>query len=348
MKRYGWMVVLAGLAILLGVWLAVRSPDKQQKGQDIDLEKGLQNIPLIEQPEPLPVESFGTIAASTLEEPVQSATASLEVFDVTSSEEGQVPRKTLRRGAYQILGSVISIAQAPVDGATVVCRERGPGFFRTPQEWTVTTDNGGEFAFYFRSPGRFELDVWKSGYTRGGAQVELTIPGPEVAKVILRPGNVIQGTVKENFTGQLLAGANVWASAQLRIYAQDEMRPQFGISTQTASDGSYLIEGLQPDQVYTLVASDGFHSPEVRRGVKPGGVPVDFLLNPGAQVSGRVIWEGDQSPVEGAQVGMGFGLRPSGRGGARRSRGSPRGPGGSRESRRSTGGGDFKDFLPFG
>jgi hypothetical protein len=92
----------------------------------------------------------------------------------------------------------------------------------------------------------------------------------------------------------------------MEIYSSDEMRAQRRIEARSGADGSYLLEGLLPELSYSLIVLDGDHAPEQRGGIRPGGPAENFYLNQGARISGRVIWEEDESPVEGATVSLGI------------------------------------------
>jgi len=295
-KQY--LITAAGVVILAVVvwkWTQPEAPVEQVPAPSVALEVTAPPRPLSEAPTALP----------ELLKPSPTAVAQAEIAPSTAAARVE---PEVRRGPYRIYGTVINLAQSPIESATVICERIERGLLGPPKQQIVLTDEGGQFELFYRQPGAFDVLARKEGFARGSAAVELTMPGSEEVNMILRPGGIIYGKVQENLTGIPLAGASVWASAWRRLYAEQEMRPQRRVEAKTASDGSYLLNELLPDQPYLLVVTDGQHAPELRQGVKPDGPPVDFFLNPSARVSGRVIWEGDGSPVEGAMVTLGFGF----------------------------------------
>ncbi len=304
MKRYLWLAPIGILAILLVFWIRFGIyPGTEAlvvvQENAFEVEKSAAAIPT-------PI--LESKAVESAPETISSETGVVESFAPEISEPTAEPSMFQwgGRGVYRIKGTVISIAQAPVEGATVICRPAlggRPGF---SLERTLLTGPGGQFEMAFRQPGTFELEAFKPSFARGSARVQLTMPGPEQAEIVLRPGDGIRGVVRENLSAIPIPGARVLARAEMEIYSSDEMRSQRRIEAVSGTDGSYLLEGLLPDLSYSLAVSDGDHTPERRNGVRPGGLLENFFLNKGARISGRVIWEDDESPVEGATVSLGM------------------------------------------
>jgi len=304
MKRYLWLAPIAILAILLVFWIR------------FGIRPGTE-APAVVRENAFKVEKSAAAIPTPILEPkaVESATGDIPsetgIIEPSAPEISEPTAEPLTlqlggRGAYRIRGTVISIAQAPVEGATVTCRPALEGRPGSSSDRTTRTGPGGHFEMAFRQPGTFELEAFKPPFARGSARVQLTMPGPEPVEIILRPGDVIQGAVRENLSAIPISGARVLARAEMEIYSSDEMRPQRRVEALSEADGSYLLEGLLPELSYSLIVSDGDHTPEQRGGIRAGGPAQNFFLNKGARISGRVIWEGDESPVEGATVSLGM------------------------------------------
>lgn len=304
MRRYLWLVPFGVFAIFLVFWIRLGLRREVQgpavvRAIEIPVEPvtGESPAPSLQMSEPDPPgeDPSAGVALSAWSEAV-----------LPDPIEESAALRLGGRGAYRIVGTVTSIARAPVEDATVTCRQAREGGMGLEAERTVRTGPGGYFEMAFRQPGTFDLEAYKPPFARGGVRVHLTMPGPEQAEIVLRPGDGIRGVVRENLSAIPIPGARVLARAEMEIYSSDEMRSQRRIEAVSGTDGSYLLEGLLPDLSYSLAVSDGDHTPERRNGVRPGGLPENFFLNKGARISGRVLWEGDRSPVEGATVSLGM------------------------------------------
>lgn len=306
MKQLLIWIAAVGIFVLAAGWLISLILHRETELEPVtDIPEIV--VPMTETPTP----TATSLPPTWTPTPVDTPTPTLTPTELPPEE----PTPPTMEQAWKVEGVVINMANAPVEGATVEIRLLGE---LDGWEWTappVVTAFGGRFEFFLPQLGRYELFASREDYARGGTQVEFKTPGVQEAKIILRPGDAIHGTVYENITGRKLENVLVIASARRRIYAHDEHRPQMWVETRTKADGSYLLEGLLPDQNYLLIVSNGDHAPEIRQDILAGTGPLDFYLNPGASISGKVLWEDDRTPVANAtvQIGMGFELPIRGR-----------------------------------
>jgi RNA polymerase sigma factor (sigma-70 family) len=113
------------------------------------------------------------------------------------------------------------------------------------------------------------------------------LSGPD-ATIIVRPGKVVEGVVRERESGNPLPGIRVSMSLLTDF---DLGKP----SAVTDADGKYRLEGLPPQQTYEIYAEPPDDSSYLRRQARskttPGLAPVriDLELVKGVVVSGRIL-----------------------------------------------------------
>lgn len=161
----------------------------------------------------------------------------------------------------------------------------------------VTDDDGG-FAIADVSPGPIELSVQAPRYQEAELKGLEVKPGQDLTglDVMLPPGAAVEGKVLSP-EGRPIADAEV----TLAEASPNEAGSFSPLWATTDSEGQYRIEGVPPGQRTFEARAEGY-----RRGVRdvevtPGTRAVDFQLDRGLEVSGRVVDDGG-NPVPGADV----------------------------------------------
>lgn len=200
----------------------------------------------------------------------------------------------LRTGAT-LPGRVVDGQGRPVEGARVRWGNVGPenedrvspgDSFRADEALgprVLRTDADGRFAIERLEPGRLLLKVEHEGFADWYRR-DLTVAGegPQGALTVTLEGALsIRGRVTAE-GGPPLAG--VWVYAEENKPGVDEPgdpgRVRALVATQTAADGTYLLERLPPGRVKVAVWLALGFQPQTRRDVVPGATGVDFALQP--------------------------------------------------------------------
>ena len=157
----------------------------------------------------------------------------------------------------------------------------------------LRTDSDGRFLLERLPPGRLLIKVEKEGHAAWYRR-DLVIGGegvqPAVTAVLIATAG-IRGRVRAADTGRPIAAAFVYARERGPAAGQEEDpgHVQAVASTETAADGTYLLEGLPPGVHEVVVwfaqgyidAAQNWRHPKVRRkGVAAGATGVDFELDP--------------------------------------------------------------------
>ncbi|MFL6231665.1 MAG: carboxypeptidase regulatory-like domain-containing protein [Thermoanaerobaculia bacterium] len=226
----------------------------------------------------------------------------------------EAPVRIVLQATSRVSGRAVDPDGKPVAGASVSVSEEEPTSRggRSHQRWTgrthsgVTDDEGG-FAFDGVSPGPISLSA------RAPRRQETELRNLEVkagqdltnVEVVLAPGATVEGRVLSP-EGRPVPGAEVSVAQP----SQDN----FGWSSLRATadgDGQYRIDGIPPGKRTLEARAEGY-----RRGVREveasaRAATVDFELERGLEVSGRIVDDGG-NPVPGAQLmlmaGRGFSL----------------------------------------
>lgn len=162
----------------------------------------------------------------------------------------------------------------------------------------TSTDTTGSFEIPDVIAGRWDLAARAEGFQNGGEEAIEVVAGeePQEVRVVLRQGAVVHGRVVD-LDGEPVASA--------RVSALSESRPPFHArsyrSTTTDSDGTYRLGGL-PTRRMSFSVEHPDHPGQARDlEVELGGSRLDFQLEDGWEISGRVVDAGGR-PVSGAQV----------------------------------------------
>ena len=165
-----------------------------------------------------------------------------------------------RRGAFEQLNIRIN-----VDGQST-SSSSGAGLFGLTAE-TVTSDEDGRFELRALSPGSWNISTQAGRWIPGDPQSVLIQESqtPETITLHVRLGATIRGQVIEGTTEDPLDGARI----VLRSPEGDE------ILTTRSNEGTYLLEGVPPDDYILAVKSNNSRDPDrARREVHVGpGAP---------------------------------------------------------------------------
>jgi hypothetical protein len=113
------------------------------------------------------------------------------------------------------------------------------------------------------------------------------------------PTRPIEGTVRDKQTGRPLAGVSIrsWRFAGSEVVGRDYVR------TTTGADGRYRLVGMPPGRGNRITAEPGATGPylgagaDVPGGVGPGPATVDFALQRGLTIRGKVTDKATGQPV---------------------------------------------------
>ena len=157
----------------------------------------------------------------------------------------------------------------------------------------LRTDADGKFMIENLAPGTLLLKVEKDGYSawyRRDVKIGTEGPQPAVTATLIATMRV-SGRVKAGDTGRALAGAFVYARERGPVEGEepDPGRVQALVSTETAADGSYVLDKVPPG-IHEIVvwfaagyigAAQDWRNPKVRRKDVPAGARgIDFELDP--------------------------------------------------------------------
>lgn len=206
----------------------------------------------------------------------------------------EAPLRVILRPALAVSGRVVDQAGGPLPNArvTLVWQEVLAGATRRVAvgpgvEREAITDRRGRFEIGGLLPGDATVEVYRKGFVPAPPREIRLIPGEGIAGVdfVLERGAAVEGRVTTR-SGEPVAGARITAG-----------RP----SAVTDGDGAYRLEGVPLGPA----ALEAFHSARGRRvkriDVEPGVNPLDWTLEDGVRVSGRVMDETGE-PLAGATV----------------------------------------------
>jgi protocatechuate 3,4-dioxygenase beta subunit len=156
------------------------------------------------------------------------------------------------------------------------------------------TDADGRYKIGLDAAGVYSVVVASGGAMFGGRQSAAPIQVPD------QPNPVVDVTVKAagiagrvtNAEGKPVSGAIVSAKGTSASGASSGGHGPRGMQDQTESDGTFLVEGLDPGTYAITVAASGYRSAEVPTVTvaNENDVPsIDVRLEPGRTVRGRVL-----------------------------------------------------------
>jgi protocatechuate 3,4-dioxygenase beta subunit len=180
----------------------------------------------------------------------------------------------------------------PIQGALVIARS-SVDFAEPPL--STNTDASGRFRLTVRRAAPYTVRVEARGLA--GRTIEKARPGAPIEAVLSR-GAVLEGTVRDGVTGQLVAQAQVEAREESALSLPWDTTA--GIA-QTLSDakGRFRLEGLGSGPQTVWARTKGYGSGP-KMGALPGR-PIDLYLFPGSTLTGTV-WGPSNVPVAGAVV----------------------------------------------
>ena len=215
------------------------------------------------------------------------------------------PLRIVLKPTSAVEGRAVDPDGKPVAGARIYLNPTGPtamgpGFvmFSTADMKQADTGQDGAFRIEDVPPGTFQLKA----ASVGRQSVELS--NLEVAsgqdlkgvEVVLPAGAVIEGRV--------LASGRPVAGAQVELVEPESSVARIIINSAGATsdgDGYYRIDGVVPGSRTFQAEARGFRKAVRELEAREGANAVDFTLEAGAQVTGRVVDEAG-SPVSAAQV----------------------------------------------
>lgn len=231
--------------------------------------------------------------------PIPDTPSNVEVDTDPSPSQPNLP--TVEVGSIDVIGTVENEAGDGLAGTTIRC-ERIEGSMSSatysPVD-TVTTGAGGGFAVTGLAPGRYRFRASLSGFSEGMQRVTLAEgTEPEPIAFVLTSGLTIRGTVR-GAVGEPVPGAIVEAfkerakenaSLEERLIVLidfQDMRTEPGVLAETDESGEYELQGLDAMKYRVRVAAAGL-GPAERRYIPAGSEGVDFELQVGGQLIGRV------------------------------------------------------------
>lgn len=220
-----------------------------------------------------------------------SGFASRQIPGVTAPNE--TPVEIVLEPAARISGRVIDSEDEPVARAQVFLRKDGSP--QTPPGRTVT-DPEGRFVLADLPTGSLTLQALARGFVGGGTlHLELG-PGEQRddLELVLERGATVVGTV----TGP--DGSPV-SEVQVRLNWSEPRTFDLMAHGTTDGEGRYRIEGVTPGHRSFLARSREYPDAVRDLEVEPGENRLDFRLQPGQSVEGRVV-DLDGLPVAGARV----------------------------------------------
>jgi len=248
-------------------------------------------------------------------------TASAAGFAAASAEVGGLEPGAVREGLEIVLpdgivafGRVVDENEEPVAGAAVALTEANADSlrarFRRLTSGTAgsggetATDGEGRFELRDLAAGRFDLAVSAGGFA------PLAVPGVELPEgeaevdlgtVLMAPGVALEGRVTDTDRRPIAGASITWHAA-----SRNRMMSAFGnpgrSPVTSGEDGRFRVEDLLPGKSIDVeVKAAGFAGHQVQGVEPPGEEPLLVVLEPAAQLAGRVVDEAG-SPIENARV----------------------------------------------
>lgn len=295
--------VLEGIVVdprdrpVAGAWVRVGSRDRFGRRDDDE--------------EPLLTAADGTFAAGDLR-PGEKVMlfVSKQGYSRASYNEVEVPpavplRVVLKPG-MRIAGRVVDEAGEPVSGARVRLSRiattmvmGGRGLMDRMSGFAASEDDG-SFEIDGVEAGKVQLAVNAQGFLEGEIPGFDVVEGRDVEglEVVLRRGAVIAGRVSGP-DGTPVSGARV----QIVDDSNNRSMARF-LGATSDGDGNYRLEGVPDGAAAFSAQAEGFQRAVRDLEVRAGENRLDFRLEGGHEVSGRVVDAGGQ-PVSGATVRLG-------------------------------------------
>lgn len=204
----------------------------------------------------------------------------------------------------RVSGRALGPDERPVPGAHVVLmelRETIRGGFSNLSPGRIeqaVADEDGTFVFEDVAPGSITLTATAPRRQRAEIEGLEVRAGQELANVdlVLAPAATIEGRVLSP-TGRPVPGAEV----AVQEAGENGMAGFARLRTLADGDGVYILDGVPPGPRTLAASAEGYRRTVRDLDVKAGGNAMDFDLETGLEVSGRVVDESG-APLAGAQV----------------------------------------------
>jgi hypothetical protein len=213
------------------------------------------------------------------------------------------PKGERAAGEEAIAGTVLDTRGEPAFGAIVAARYRleraGPGS-ELHAGAQAATDERGAFALEGLDPGRYDVIATSEGGLV--ARAEKIPSGTRDLVLRLAAGGRIRGIVRDRRSGAPVPAFSILAALKRGPVERE-------IATAASffdARGEYEIEGLPPGTYAVTAAALGYAASATQEVVvaAPPADPAraDFELGRGGRLSGVVVEEGSNKPLEGARV----------------------------------------------
>jgi protocatechuate 3,4-dioxygenase beta subunit len=248
-------------------------------------------------------------------------TATAAGFAAATAEVGGLAPGAVREGLEIVLpaglvafGRVVDDNERPVAGAAVALTEanadslrarfRRLGFGTGGGGAETASDGEGRFELRDLAAGRFDLAVTASGFA------PLAVPGVELPEgeaeidlgtVLMAPGVALEGRVTDA-DRRPIAGATITWHAASRNPVLRALGDSGRAAVTSGDDGRFRVGDLLPGKPINVeVEAKGFAGEQVPGVEPPGDEPLVVVLEPAAQLAGRVVDE-TGAPIENARV----------------------------------------------
>ncbi|HSK76092.1 MAG TPA: carboxypeptidase-like regulatory domain-containing protein [Thermoanaerobaculia bacterium] len=216
----------------------------------------------------------------------------------------EAPVKIVLPPASRVSGRTLGPDEKPVPGARVVLMEmqetnRGGRSSQMPGRFEqAVTDEDGAFVFEGVAPGPINLSAMAPRRQNAELQGLEVRAGQELANVdlVLAPAATIEGRILSP-TGRPVPGAEV----VVQEAGENGMIGFARLRATADGDGFYVLDGVPPGPRTLAASAEGYRRSVRDLDVKAGENALDFDLETGLEVSGRVV-DDSGAPVAGAQV----------------------------------------------
>lgn len=206
-----------------------------------------------------------------------------------------------------IAGRVVDSKGAPVEGAFVVARSTKalPAAFEhaVDSNPSATSDEEGKFEIETAEGERYNVTASQRGLAPGEA---LDIAsGTRDLTLTLTRGAALRGVVRDKSTGAPVVAFTVNV---LKVFGPLERR-EYQVTSFFDAQGRYEITGLDSGSFTVIAAAHGYAASgeipfEVFSEPPADPPPMDIALGRGGRLSGSVLEEKTQKPLEGARVSL--------------------------------------------
>jgi len=209
---------------------------------------------------------------------------------------------SLERGGVTLRGTVSDASVGPIAGAVVAAAPYDGVFGQRRDGGAAITDVEGRYTLTL-APGAYRVRAAHGEYVGAGARVELR-DAEVVQDFRLVPGGVIEGVVKDEVTGQPVAGATVMVERERGGRSWAEGRSV--VTVESDATGAFRAPGLLPGtlRLRAEVERDGRLTREpvlVPLGVAEQTANVEVFVGAAPYVAGRVV-DDEGKPVADAMV----------------------------------------------